>query len=139
MGIVLPPVRSALLRGGCYRALPVAALTPRPCRSFSVSTATRFGSADNVPPLPSARWTSELPARIGKCLSFGCNAQQTSQAAAVLRVVATEWKELLAGSEGFLTGGRRGLEGREIAWGEMDSFVSSPFTVCHMGQKGREG
>ncbi|KAK4148289.1 uncharacterized protein C8A04DRAFT_24095 [Dichotomopilus funicola] len=125
MAIAPPPVRSALLRSsrGCGRTLPAAAAsTPRPYRPLSVSTTTRLGSADKVPPLPSARWTSELPARIGKCLSFGCNAQQTSQAAAVLRVVATEWKELLAGSEGFLTGGRRGLEGREIAWGEMDSF-----------------
>lgn len=54
---------------------------------------------------------------------FGCNEQQTSQAAAVLRAIATEWRELLAGSEGYLTGGRRGLDAREIAWGEMDSFV----------------
>jgi hypothetical protein len=42
----------------------------------------------------------------------------------VLRVIATEWRELLAGSEGYLTGGRRGLDAREVVWGEMDSFVS---------------
>ncbi|EAQ86118.1 hypothetical protein CHGG_07371 [Chaetomium globosum CBS 148.51] len=72
---------------------------------------------------PPPRWTSELPARVGKCLAFGCNAQQVSQAAAVLRVIATEWRDLLASSEGFLTGGRRGLEAREIAWGEMDTFA----------------
>lgn len=29
---------------------------------------------------------------------------------------------MLAGSEGFLTGGRRGLDRQKIAWGEMDSF-----------------
>ena len=40
--------------------------------------------------------------------------------------MATEWKQLLAGSDGFLTGGRRGLDGHSIAWGEMDTFVSSP-------------
>jgi hypothetical protein len=40
-----------------------------------------------------------------------------------MRALATEWRELLAGSEGFLTGGRRGLDGREIVWGEMDTFV----------------
>ena len=83
-------------------------------------------SQAQVPPPPPPRWISELRARIGKCLAFGCNAQQVSQAAGVLRVIATEWKELLAASEGFLTGGRRGLDSREIAWGEMDSFVGTP-------------
>ena len=39
------------------------------------------------------------------------------------RALATEWRELTAGSEGFLTGGRRGLEGQKVVWGEMDSFV----------------
>lgn len=28
----------------------------------------------------------------------------------------------MAGSEGFLTGGRRGLEGQQVVWGEQDSF-----------------
>lgn len=55
---------------------------------------------------------------------FGCSDTQLSDAAAVLRVLVAEWPQLLAGSDGFLTGGRRGLEGREIAWGEMDTFVS---------------
>lgn len=37
-----------------------------------------------------------------------------------MRIVARDWRELLAGSEGFLTGrGRAGYEGREVAWGEM--------------------
>jgi hypothetical protein len=79
--------------------------------------------------LPPPRWTTDLPARIGKCLAFGCNTQQVSQAAAVLRTIATEWKALLAESEGFLTGGRRGLDAREIAWGEMDTFVGIPSLV----------
>ncbi|KAK4100164.1 hypothetical protein N658DRAFT_497625 [Parathielavia hyrcaniae] len=76
---------------------------------------------DPFPPPPS-RWIADLRARIGKCLAFGCNAQQISLAAEVLRALATEWKGLLAGSDGFLTGGRRGLDGQQIAWGEMDSF-----------------
>ncbi len=37
-----------------------------------------------------------------------------------MRIVAKDWRELLAGSEGFLTGrGRVGLEAREVEWGEM--------------------
>lgn len=39
-----------------------------------------------------------------------------------MRSVATDWRELLAGSEGFLTGrGRAGYERREVVWGEMVS------------------
>ncbi len=37
-----------------------------------------------------------------------------------MRIVAKDWRELLGGSEGFLTGkGRAGLESREVEWGEM--------------------
>lgn len=54
---------------------------------------------------------------------FGCNHAQAHRAAGVLRALANEWRELSAGAEGFLTGGRRGLEGQQVVWGEMDSFV----------------
>ena len=49
----------------------------------------------------------------------------------MLRALALEWRELLAGSEGFLTGGRRGLDGQRIAWGEMDSFVRPSLVSLH--------
>lgn len=48
----------------------------------------------------------------------------------------------MAGSEGFLTGGRRGLDGREVVWGEMDSFVSTYYSFFELGMwkgDGREG
>lgn len=39
-----------------------------------------------------------------------------------MRIVARDWRELLAGSEGFLTGrGRAGCEGRQVVWGEIVS------------------
>lgn len=38
-------------------------------------------------------------------------------------MVAGDWRELVAGRDGFLTGrGRRGFEGREVVWGEMVSL-----------------
>ena len=44
------------------------------------------------------------------------------EAGNILKVVAREWRELVAGSEGFLTGrGRAGAEGREVVWGDMVS------------------
>ncbi|KAK0727472.1 thioesterase-like superfamily-domain-containing protein [Lasiosphaeria miniovina] len=89
---------------------------------LSSSRATDSSSSSLPPPPPPSRWITELRARVGKCISFGCDNQQISRAAAVARAIALEWRDLLAGSEGFLTGGRRGLDRHKIAWGEMDSF-----------------
>lgn len=100
---------------------PLSASTSRPSSSSSTSEGTL--TRRQLPPPPPSRWITDLRERLGKCLIFGCDNQQVSRAAAVLRALALEWKDLLAGSEGFLTGGRRGLDGREVAWGEMDSFV----------------
>ncbi|KAK4191274.1 thioesterase-like superfamily-domain-containing protein [Podospora australis] len=93
-------------------------------RPFSVSSSRQnsTSSEQQLPPPPPSRWISDLRERLGKCLIFGCNDQQVTRASSVLRALAEEWKELLAGSEGFLTDGRRGLDNRQIAWGEMDSF-----------------
>ncbi|KAK4240178.1 hypothetical protein C8A03DRAFT_31747 [Achaetomium macrosporum] len=127
----LPPaqVRLAGRLRVCRRVLISGAPSPHHYlrRPFSVSSARPSAtsisdSVAKLPPPPPSRWIAELRTRIGKCLVFGCNSQQISQAAVVMRALATEWRELLVGSEGFLTGGRRGLDGREIAWGEMDSF-----------------
>ncbi|CAK7269775.1 hypothetical protein SEPCBS119000_003742 [Sporothrix epigloea] len=75
-----------------------------------------------MPPLPPARWLTDLRLRVGKCITFGCSPAQVSQLAVVTRALANEWRQLTAGSEGYLTGQRRGLEGQKVVWGEMDSF-----------------
>lgn len=47
--------------------------------------------------------------------------QQTREAAGVLKILGEEWRELVAGREGFLTGERRaGLRRHKVVWGEMD-------------------
>jgi acyl-CoA thioesterase FadM len=53
---------------------------------------------------------------------FGCSPTQITRAGGILRALATEWRGLSAGAEGFLTGARRGLEGQQVVWGEQDSF-----------------
>ena len=51
---------------------------------------------------------------------FGINDAQTSEAGSILQEVSHNWRELLAGSEGFLTGQEyRGLYRQEVVWGEM--------------------
>lgn len=53
------------------------------------------------------------------------DATQIKSAAAICRVLGRDWRELLAGSEGFLTGEKRaGLLKHNVVWGEMDSMVS---------------
>ena len=109
---------------------------PSTHRQFSISTTylTPEPPLTRLPPPPPSRWISDLRSRVGKCIVFGCSNQQVSRASAVLRALAVEWKDLLAGSEGFLSGGRRGLDTHSIAWGEMDSFVSShppPYRLCN--------
>lgn len=94
-------------------------------RAFS-SQAPAPAVTSVVPPLPPARWLADLRARVGKCILHGCSPEQISEATVVARALATEWRRLTAGSEGYLIGGRRGLEDQKVVWGEMDSFVCVP-------------
>lgn len=72
------------------------------------------------------RWLSDLKHRVGRCIIFGLGQEQVDEAGNIMKIVAGEWRELLAGSEGFLTGKNRGgVEGRDVVWGEMVSgFIS---------------
>lgn len=48
-------------------------------------------------------------------------------------MLALEWRELVAGSEGFLTEeGRRGLWRRKTEWGEMVSLCCVLVLVRHV-------
>ncbi|KAF2427738.1 hypothetical protein EJ08DRAFT_574934, partial [Tothia fuscella] len=76
-----------------------------------------------APSQPSPRWLSETKSRIGKCITFGLESSQVSTAGAILAELGRNWRELIAGSEGYLTQeGRRGLWRHEVVWGEMDSM-----------------
>ncbi|KAK1778637.1 thioesterase-like superfamily-domain-containing protein [Copromyces sp. CBS 386.78] len=100
-----------------------ALLRPTTTTTRLISTSPLITSIDaQIPKPPPKKWITDLPARVGKCIIFGCSPSQIQHASLILKALATEWRELLAGSEGFLTGGRRGLDGREVVWGEMDSF-----------------
>lgn len=63
--------------------------------------------------------------------------EQVAVAGGVLREIAVDWRELVAGSEGFLTGrDRRGLFRQEVVWGEMDSMVSLNLGSLGCGSRG---
>ncbi|KAJ0108137.1 hypothetical protein J7T55_007256 [Diaporthe amygdali] len=113
----LPPLSS--LNRGWQCAAPAPAPPPKLARPIS---ATSTAPTDTIPEPPPQRWLSDLQSRLGKCIMFGCSPAQVAQASKVLHALATEWRPLSAGSEGFLSGGRRGLEGQQVVWGEQDSF-----------------
>ncbi|KAH7032759.1 uncharacterized protein B0I36DRAFT_361531 [Microdochium trichocladiopsis] len=122
---------------------------------FSTSTTARQSSSSTTAPTPSsstsstttapnARWIDDLRGRIGKCITFGCDASQVARSAKILAALSAEWRDLLAGSHGFITPGilaagdlmgeqqqqqagnvgnvRMGLQNHAVAWGDMDSF-----------------
>lgn len=77
--------------------------------------------AADPPSAVSPRWLSDVSARVGRCVMFGLkDAADVAEAGAVAREIGRDWRELVAGSEGFLTGRHhRGLFRQEVVWGEM--------------------
>jgi hypothetical protein len=54
---------------------------------------------------------------------FGMDHQQTRKAGEVCKILAEEWRDLVAGREGFLVSPKRaGLVRQGVVWGEMDSM-----------------
>ncbi|PGH09072.1 hypothetical protein GX51_00825 [Blastomyces parvus] len=111
-------------------------LLPQHSRSVASSAVVKARTAvhQSSHPLPHApaarefdsRWLSTIKGRLGKCLAFGLKPNQIDEAGEVLQVLARNWRELTAGSEGFLTGvERQGLYRHNVVWGEM--VFSYPF------------
>ena len=98
-------------------------LTPlRPYVSAASASCSANASIEAAVP---GRWLADLKQRVGRCMSFGLTKTQVDEAGDILKVVAKDWRELVAGSDGFLTGkGRAGFESREVEWGEMVSIVN---------------
>lgn len=118
-------VRSALFRPASASLLPSIQRVPRQARCQSTTSNTPATAS------LSPRWLSDVKSRIGKCIMFGIGHEQTQEAGSILQEIAGEWRELLAGSEGFLTGKEyRGLYRQEVVWGEMVSFLLPPQYSC---------
>lgn len=77
------------------------------------------------------RWLTAIKRRVGKCLMFGLKPAQVDEAGRILQRLAQDWRELVAGSEGFLTNAtRRALYRRDVVWGDMVIFVPQfPFRL----------
>ncbi|PYI12374.1 hypothetical protein BO78DRAFT_301112 [Aspergillus sclerotiicarbonarius CBS 121057] len=102
-------------------------------RLFSISTALQNapasdpGTTSKKPHGIDPRWLTITKRRIGRCMMFGLKPPQIQEAGEVLQQIANDWRELVAGSEGYLTDEtRRGLFQQSVAWGEMSlTFMST--------------
>ncbi|KAM0716096.1 hypothetical protein Q7P37_008610 [Cladosporium fusiforme] len=113
-------------------SLPQCPSAPaEPHLPFSLPSLSSHALDDTAPPPAnnnataqlSPRWLSDLKQRIGKCITFGLTPAQTAVAGTILAEVARDWRELVAGSEGYLTSpDRRSLHRWPVAWGEQDSM-----------------
>ncbi|KAL4865696.1 hypothetical protein BDV12DRAFT_187981 [Aspergillus spectabilis] len=72
------------------------------------------------------RWLTMTKRRVGRCMMFGLKPHQIEQAGEIVQQIARDWRELIAGSEGYLTDAtRRGLYRQSVAWGEMHGHVNN--------------
>lgn len=83
----------------------------------------RSATSENPPTRPHTidpRWLTMMKRRVGKCMMFGLKPAQVDEAGKILQQLARDWRELIAGSEGFLTDEkRRSLYRHNVVWGEM--------------------
>ncbi|KAK2057126.1 hypothetical protein LY76DRAFT_594467 [Colletotrichum caudatum] len=80
-------------------------------------------ATDDVAPTASARWFSELQARLQHLRSIAGSPPFLEEADQLMRRTDAQWIQLLAGSQGFLTEPKwRGLDNHQLFWGDMDSM-----------------
>ncbi|OQD90992.1 hypothetical protein PENANT_c001G05978 [Penicillium antarcticum] len=76
------------------------------------------------------RWLTMIKRRIGKCMMFGLKPDQVDEGGKILQQLANDWRELIAGSEGFLTDKkRRSLFRHNVVWGEQPMTSPDKITV----------
>ncbi|KAM3422051.1 hypothetical protein BST61_g2427 [Cercospora zeina] len=99
------------------------------CHRRHRSTASQQSTLAELSP----RWLSDVKQRLGVCLTWGLKPEQTQEAGEILQEIARDWRDLLAGREGFLTSKqRRSTFRQQVVWGEQDSMAK----VCLSSFKG---
>lgn len=103
---------------------PIYSLCARRTLSTTVPEQNaRTPASENAPARPHAidpRWLTMMKRRVGRCMMFGLKPAQVDRAGGILQQLARDWRELIAGSEGFLTDEkRRSLYRHNVVWGEM--------------------
>lgn len=114
----------ALSRSCTSLAKPSFRPTPSVCSNREYRSTEASHSPQPATANLSSRWLSDVKQRLGKCLTFGLQPEQTQEAGRILQEIAHDWRALVAGSEGFLTSPKRqGLYRHRVVWGEQDAMV----------------
>ncbi|KAL7272873.1 hypothetical protein RUND412_004306 [Rhizina undulata] len=72
-----------------------------------------------------ARRLSDLKLRLGRIFFHGATKEEVAEASVVLKDLSENWREYVAGTEGFLTEEkRRGLFRHSVVWGDMLFIVT---------------
>ena len=115
-----------LVQRAVWRAIRGPAIN----RSRSTSVSRNYSSAPSPATVTedsknavSPRWLADTKSRIGRCITFGLSSALVDEAGQLLKTLGRDWRELVAGSEGYLTSEKRaGLHRHNIVWGEQDSM-----------------
>ncbi|OJJ82084.1 thioesterase family protein [Aspergillus glaucus CBS 516.65] len=109
-------IKPSIAAGRFFSTSPVRAETKSASTSMPTPTPTKPHTID-------PKWLTLTKRRIGRCMMFGLKPPQIQEAGDVLQQIARDWRELVSGSEGFLTNEIvRGLFQHNVAWGEMDTM-----------------
>ena len=74
--------------------------------------------------LRDSKWLPTMKSRIGKLIFYGLLEHENAEVASLLENLARNWREYVAGCEGFLTGEhRRGLYRHSVVWGDMVGII----------------
>ncbi len=102
------------------QSLDIKDSAPSLFHRFSTAVPSRNANAISASGAIDAQWLSDTKQRVGKCITFGLSSRQLDEAGSILGQLASDWTELLVGSEGYLTApGRVGLDKQAVVWGEM--------------------
>src|SRR5436305_12256687 len=72
---------------------------------FLYSTDAPYESTVDIStPSLSPRWLSDIKERLGRCIMFGMKPDQVDEGGQIAQELARDWRTLIAGGEGFLTG-----------------------------------
>ncbi|KAL4792531.1 thioesterase-like superfamily-domain-containing protein [Aspergillus venezuelensis] len=135
-------IRKSALRSSILSFTPLQSATS--FRSFSASPHIHNAQSPSAtcktpaPPKPHGidpRWLTMTKRRVGRCMMFGLKPHQITEAGDIMQQIARDWRELIAGSEGYLTDAtRRGLYRQNVAWGEMHgkAAVTGSTLISHV-------
>ena len=95
-------------------------LVSRPAAIRKFATTPYYYTQSPIVASENPRWLSDTKDHIGRLFFHGTTPEESREAGEILTLLTKNWREYIAGPEGFLTGEkRRGLFRHNVVWGDM--------------------